>query len=186
VKGDTVTEDAAIGMGMTATEKGIWKCEWEIYQYAGDPDPALLGFIHPRDIPNLVDVNSGVGNILVTAGINAMLTALTGGGITAFSNANARIGVGDSATAAAIGDTDLNAATNKLRKAMDATYPTVATNVATFQSTFTTAEANWVWNEWGVFNAGPTGGTMLNHAVANYGTKTSALAWTFRATVTIT
>lgn len=104
---------------------------------------------------------------------------------TLFSNANAYIGVGDGATAFAVGQTDLQAATNKLRKAMDATYPTQAANVITFRSTFGTAEANFAWNEWGVFNAS-SGGTMLNRKVESLGTKTSAQSWQITATITLT
>jgi hypothetical protein len=124
------------------------------------------------------------GNLLVTAGITALLTLLIGGGGTAFNNANAHLGVGDSATAAAIGQTDLQAATNKLRKAMDATYPSVATNVLTARSTFATGDANWVWNEWGLFNAAAAG-TMLNRKVESLGTKTTG-SWVLTVTITIT
>jgi hypothetical protein len=65
----------------------------------------------------------------------------------AYANANAHIGVGDSSTAFSAAHTDLQAASNKLRKAMDATYPQQATNVLTFRSTFGTSEANWAWAE---------------------------------------
>ena len=104
---------------------------------------------------------------------------------TLFNNANAYIGVGDSSTAFAVGQTDLQAATNKLRKAQDAGYPTQAANVLTFRATYGTAEANWAWDEWGVFNAN-SGGTMLNRKVESLGTKTSAQSWQITATVTLT
>jgi hypothetical protein len=102
-----------------------------------------------------------------------------------FTNANARLGVGDSTTAFAASQTDLVAAANKLRKAMDATYPQRSTNVLTFRATFATSEANWVWNEWGVFNAGPTGGTMLNRKVEILGTKTSSQYWELSVALTL-
>jgi hypothetical protein len=104
---------------------------------------------------------------------------------TLYTNANARIGVGDSATAFAVGQNDLVAATNKLRKAMDATYPQRSTNVLTFRSTFATGEANWTWSEWGIFNAGPTGGTMLNRKVEALGVKTSSQSWELTCAITI-
>jgi hypothetical protein len=106
-----------------------------------------------------------------------------GGGGTAFNNANAYLGVGDSSTAFAAGQTDLQAATNKLRKAMDATYPQVAGNVQTFRATFGTSEANFAWNEWGIFNAS-SGGTMMNRKVESLGTKTSAQSWQITVTLT--
>ena len=115
--------------------------------------------------------------------LSASLTVGAGG--TAFNNANAYIGVGDSTTAFAATQTDLVAATNKLRKAMDATYPQVAANVMTFRSTFATGDANWAWQEWGVFNAA-SAGTMLNRKVESLGTKTSAQTWQLTVTVTTT
>lgn len=123
-------------------------------------------------------------NILVNAGINALTTLLAGGGGNAFNNANSYIGVGDSSAAEAAGQTDLQAATNKLRVAMNATYPTYGTSQKiTFQSDFTGAQANWAWNEFAVFNAS-TSGTMLNRKVSAQGTKTSGQTW--RVTVEIT
>lgn len=114
-----------------------------------------------------------------------MVQAGIGAGVTAFNNANSYIGVGDSSTAFAAGQTDLQAATNKLRKAMDATYPSGASNVITFRSTFATGDANWAWNEWGVFNAS-SAGTMLNRKVESLGTKTNTQTWQFTVTLTFT
>lgn len=102
---------------------------------------------------------------------------------TPFNNTNTYIGVGDSTTAFAAGQTDLQAATNKMRKGMDATYPSGASNVITFRSTFATTDANWAWQEWGIFNAS-SGGTMLSRKVESLGTKTSAQTWQFTATLT--
>ncbi len=120
---------------------------------------------------------------LTNAGRDAMVAGVTGGAPTQFNNANSYIGVGDSTTVFAATHTDLQAATNKLRKAMDATYPTVATNVVTFKSTFATTDANFAWQEWGVFNAS-TAGTMLSRKVESLGTKTSAQSWVFTAVLT--
>lgn len=106
------------------------------------------------------------------------------GSATAFSNANSYLGVGDSAAAFAATQTDLQAATNKLRKAMEATYPTLATNVLTFRSLFGTGDANFAWAEWGVFNAAAAG-TMMSRKVEALGTKTSAQSWQLTATITI-
>jgi len=107
-----------------------------------------------------------------------------GEAVTAFNNANAHLGVGDSTTAFAATQTDLQAATNKLRKAMEATYPTRATNVLTFRSLFATGDANFAWAEWGVFNAA-SAGTMMSRKVEALGTKTSAQSWQLTTTITI-
>lgn len=100
-----------------------------------------------------------------------------------YDNANSYIGVGDSSTAFAATQTDLVAATNKLRKAMDSTYPTIATNVLVFRSTFATGDANYAWNEWGIFNAAAAG-TMMSRKVESLGTKPSNQSWQFTATIT--
>lgn len=114
-----------------------------------------------------------------------MVQAAIGAAGTPFNNANSYIGVGDSTAAFAAAQTDLQAATNKLRKAMDATYPQGAANVITFRSTFATTDANFAWQEWGVFNAA-SGGTMLNRKVESLGTKTNTQTWQFTVTLTVT
>lgn len=122
---------------------------------------------------------------ITDAGRNHLVQAGVGAAVTAFSNANAHIGVGDSATAFAAGQTDLVAATNKMRKAMDGGYPSGAANVQTFRATFATGDANWAWNEWGIFNAAAAG-TMLNRKVESLGTKTNTQTWQFTTVLTFT
>jgi len=97
-------------------------------------------------------------NNVVNAGGARMADLLIGAGGTSF--ATSYIGVGDSATAVAIGQTDLQAATNKLRKVCDATFPSRSGQVVTWEATFLTSEANWQWNEMAVFNAA-SGATMF-------------------------
>lgn len=118
---------------------------------------------------------------LTTAGVNFLSQAAIGQG-TPFNAANARLGVGNGATAFAVGQTDLQGA-SKLRKAMDAGYPTVAAPVVTFKSTFAQSEANFAWNEWGIFNAA-TGGVMLNRVVESNGTKQSNQTWVLEVAIT--
>lgn len=109
-----------------------------------------------------------------------------------YSNANAKIGVGDSATAFAVTQTDLQAivnAANRRIDAMDATFPTVSNGLLTFRSTFLAANANFAWQEWVVTNSGAVGSGSLtrivNRAVASLGTKPSSQAWQFTATLTL-
>lgn len=122
---------------------------------------------------------------ITDAGRNHLVQAGIGAAVTAFNNANSYIGVGDSTTAFAAAQTDLQAATNKTRKAMDATYPSGGSNVITFRSTFGTGDANFAWNEWAIFNAS-SGGTMLNRKVESLGTKTNTQTWQFTVTLTVT
>jgi hypothetical protein len=85
-------------------------------------------------------------NAMVDNGIDLAQLLLVGGGGTAFTNANARLGVGDSATAWATTQTDLVAATNKLRNGMNATYPVTGSKRQTVRTDFLTGGANRVWN----------------------------------------
>lgn len=118
---------------------------------------------------------------LTTAGINYLAQAAIGQG-TPFNNVNARIGVGNGTAAFAVGQTDLQGA-SKLRKGMDAGYPTIAAPAITFKSTFAKSEANFAWNEWGVFNAA-SGGVMLNRVVESNGTKQSNQTWVMEVAIT--
>lgn len=109
--------------------------------------------------------------------------AIAEAGLTAFDGANAHIGVGNSAGVFAATQTDL-LGTEKFRKLVDATFPQRSANALTFRSTFATADANFAWEEWGVFNAA-VGGTMLNRKVEALGTKPSTQAWQFTVTLTL-
>lgn len=126
-------------------------------------------------------------NAFTTVGLQAMGRLLTNqGAVSAFSNANANLGVGDSNTAFAVGQTDLQAGANKLRKAMDATYPTDPTSgVWVWRASFTSAEANYAWAEMAVFNANAAG-IMLCRVVSAQGTKTSGQTWVLTYTMTVT
>lgn len=120
---------------------------------------------------------------ITNAGVTAMLKKILGETQTIFDNANAYIGSGDSTTAFATSQTDLQASTNKLRKGMDASYPQRTGLAVDFRASFGTSEANWAWQEWGVFNAA-SAGDMLTRKVESLGTKTSAQSWQFTATLT--
>jgi len=122
---------------------------------------------------------------LTEAGRNFLAAALMNDGPpTFFTNANAHLGSGDSNTAFAAAQTDLQAASNKLRKGMEATYPQRTDNVITFRSLFGTSDANWAWEEWCVANH-VSAGTMLSRKVETLGTKTSAQSWLLTATITL-
>lgn len=123
-------------------------------------------------------------NAYVNAGGAALLDLLIGGGGTPFNNANAYIGVGDSSTATTASMTDLQAATNKQRVGMDATYPSRSGQVMTWRSTFASGQANFAWNEIALFNAS-SGGTMLCRAAQTLGTKASGTVWVATYTITV-
>ncbi len=123
---------------------------------------------------------------LTNAGRDFIADAIIDNGTpTLYTNANANMSVGDSTTAFAASQTDLQAATNKLRKAMEATYPKKnGANVMQFRSLYGTGDANFAWQEWGVFNAAAAG-IMLSRKVESLGTKTSAQSWQITVDLTV-
>ena len=121
---------------------------------------------------------------LTNSGRDVLASLLTGASSIPFDNANAQIGVGDSTAAFSAAQTDLQAAANKFRKGMDASYPTTEANILTFKSTYGPSEANFAWNEWGVFNAA-SGGKMLNRVVEYNGTKLSGQTWVFQVALIV-
>lgn len=116
-------------------------------------------------------------NIFVNTGLAEVWKLITAQGGTAFSNANAYLGVGDSNAAPAVGQTDLQAAVNKLRVAMNVGYPNAPVNgLEQWQSDFTGGQANFSWQEFAVFNAAAAG-VMMDRAISNQGTKTAGQTW---------
>lgn len=111
---------------------------------------------------------------LTTAGVKHLTQALIGQG-TPFNEANAYIGVGNGDGAFAANQVDLQG-TNKFRKRVDTGYPEVNATSLVFKATFSANEANFAWNEWGLFNAA-SDGVMLNRAVESNGTKQDNQTW---------
>lgn len=122
---------------------------------------------------------------LTNAGAVGFASSIIGDGLIALlTAATAFLSVGDSTTAFSASQTDLQASTNKLRKAMDSGYPTRSSGTLTFRATFNTSEGNFPWNEWGVHNA-VSAGTMYGRKVESLGTKAGTQTWQFTATVTL-
>jgi hypothetical protein len=120
------------------------------------------------------------GNLALREGVLALFNLLVGEAETAFSNANAYIGVGDSTTEAADTQDGLEATTNKFYQAMDETYPQVgalADKKVTFRATFGGDDANFAWEEWTVASGGSDVADNLNRKVESLGTKGSGSSW---------
>lgn len=119
------------------------------------------------------------GNLFLNEGLNELWNLVCGAAATAYNNANAQLGVGDSTTAAAATQTDLQASTNKLFKAMDASFPTSGTSQkGTFKSTYGTSDANFAWQEWSVRNGSSEAAAKnINRKVESLGTKSTG-TWT--------
>ncbi len=156
-----------------------WRAHLQLRKYKGDWSQEQLDSGEAEGA--LEEVIERDGNLLTIGGCSALWERLIGTGITAFDGTNAYLGVGDSTTAAADTQTDLQAATNKLRKLNTSVSHTDSTSAGgaktiTYATTFTTSDANFAWQEWGLFNAS-SGGRMLNRKVESLGTKTSAGTW---------
>lgn len=123
-------------------------------------------------------------NLWLASGINELFKLIAGTGGAAWNNANAQIGIGDSATAALDSHTDLQAAVNKTYKAMDATYPLAGASKAyVWRSTFGSADANYVWNEFVLKQA--TSLICVNRGVQNLGTKAGGSTWIATLTLSL-
>lgn len=124
------------------------------------------------------------GNLLLNEGITEFLNLLIGGTATAFSNANAKLGVGDSIAAAVATQTALQAATNKLYKAMEVGYPQVSNQSVIFRAVFGAAEANFAWEEFSVINGiDEATAKNLNRKVSSQGTKATGQTWQLDLTI---
>jgi len=149
------------------------------------------------------------GNMIVNGGLGRINNLIIGTGSTAaFNSTQSVIGVGNSSTAEARSQTDLQATAGASNRWMQATSvaPTVTTTTNTNDtiscgSSFASGDGNFAWNEWcwvvstGTITAtsavlsgtvpGSTGNTMLNRKVASMGTKASGAVWVFTTTVTL-
>lgn len=175
-----------------------WRVTTTVDKFDGDwtAEQIDAGLVKP------VETTVTHGNLLMYGGAGCLIQCLIGNGtstagqtLTFFSNARAALGVGDSTTAAAATQTDLQAASNKVRVGMDSTYPTHTDGTSsgaatvTFRATFDTATANHRWREWGTFNSSTAAtGRMLNRKVEDLdggSAKTSAQTWQLTITITI-
>ncbi len=164
-------------------EKGKLKTKWIIRRYRS-ADYDKYGINAKPFHPTLPPVSVIDGNLLLNEGIAVLIDLLTGESATAFSEANAYIGVGDSTTAAEATQTGLQAAVNKLWKGMETGYPTNASQKVTFRAVFDSAEANYAWQEFTVSNASDDTGDNLNRKVEDEGTKTVGQTWTVDVEIT--
>ncbi len=166
---------------MTAlAESAKWRCKTTVRKFDGDVSEYIARFGEEEGLRRFYAEHSPTGeivregNILTQTGINQIWLALTGGAMTAFSNANARLGVGNSTTAAQATDTDLLGGSTAW-KGMEAGYPIVsalADKKVTFRSIFGSGDGNFAWQEWAVDN-GASAHKILNRKVESLGTKSS-------------
>lgn len=172
-----------------AHDLAVWKCHITVAKFLGD--------WAPESQPYAVDEYDG--NMLVYGGVSAIWEMVKGSGVatagqalTYFNQGNVAIGVGNSSTATTPTMTNLQGA-SRLRKVCPSPYPehvdgtAAANNTVRFRTTFDTGDANYAWNEAGVFNSATDAvGRMLNRKVQSMGTKTSTSSWQITFDVSIT
>jgi len=123
-------------------------------------------------------------NLMLDEGAALLASLLIGGAGTPFSNANARLGVGDDATAAAAGQTGLQAVANKAYVAMEVGYPQQAGGTLTWRAVFDGNTANHAWQEFTVANGADDTAVNLNRKVSDQGTKALGQVWTLDLQIT--
>lgn len=164
---------------MPDTKEAIkWSAKWSVEKYKGD-----LPTEKDREGIKPYEVLEGAGNLLLNAGIDELWDLITGVGGTEYNNANARIGVGNSNTAAVATQTALIGGSTEL-KGMEATYPLSTSQAITFRASFGSSEGNFAWQEWVVDN-GSGAAVCLNRKVTSLGTKSSGTTWVFTVTITL-
>lgn len=149
----------------------------------------ICGTVHIdkfNEYGELVGTFDGEDDFL-TSGINELWQLVIGGSANAFDNSNAEIGIGDSTTAFAASQTDLQASTNKKYVGMATGYPkkpaTSGDGKCDFQASFGSSDANYAWEEWVIKQS--TSGICLNRAVTSMGTKASGATWVPTMTLSI-
>lgn len=127
-----------------------------------------------------VDTDGTWYRVTAIASNTSLTIAVVYAGTTASGQAGTR-------EALAASQTDLQASTNKFKKAMDATFPSRASQTISWRTTYATTEANFAINEIGTFNGGPAfaTGTMLNRVIAYLGTKSALVTLQLTMQVTV-
>src|SRR3990170_7765082 len=133
-------------------DKVGWKAKWRIHKFSDADEKiasALQAGLDTTEALRLYNdaflaVEEWDTNIALNEGLQELIDIICGIGTpTAWSNANARLGVGDSNVAEAATQTGLQAATNKTFRAMDATYPQRSGQSAEGSATFSSGDANF-------------------------------------------
>jgi hypothetical protein len=172
-------------------ESLFYKTKWIIRRY---PDQEHYEKGIPAPVPDLdgplgamLPAESVIDrNVLLNNGIGAIWNLVTGlAAPTKWDNGNARIGVGDNATAANATQTGILAPTNYAYNTMSANYPALANTTVTWQTAFNANQANFGWQEFTVTNIGSNAGNSINRVANNQGTKIVGQVWTVSVQITL-
>jgi len=172
---------ALLNKALGFSEHVAWEVRWRVEKFLSKTlDDVLSSGEKPYE------VCTDVQNIILDTGANEMLKLIGGvSGAVAFSAANAKIYVGDDATAEAASQTGVLATTNKAYAAMDAGYPSVSGRTIVFRASFDDSTANFAWRESAVTNGSGVGAISMNRKVSSLGTKVTG-TWTLQITISLT
>jgi hypothetical protein len=172
---------AILNKALAFSEHVAWEVHWRVEKFLSKTlDDVLSSGEKPYE------VCEDVQNIILDTGANEMLKLIGGvSGATAFSAANAKIYVGDSATAEAASQTGVLATTNKAYAGMDSGYPSVIGRTIVFRASFADSVANFDWSESAVTNGSGVGAISMNRKVSSLGTKVTG-TWTLQITISLT
>lgn len=172
---------ALLNKALAFSEHVAWEVHWRVEKFLSKTlDDVLSSGEKPYE------VCTDVQNIILDTGANEMLKLIGGvSGAVAFSAANAKIYVGDDATAEAASQTGVLATTNKAYAAMDTGYPSVSGRTIVFRASFDDSSANFAWRESAVTNGSGVGAISMNRKVSSLGTKVTG-TWTLQITISLT
>lgn len=153
------------------------------------------GIVVPLSNANVIPVHVGrildfpvdvveADNLVTTTGKGLLLDRLFALGTPP--GALTAMGVGNSATAAAVGDTQLGGATPSPDLRLFDALPTRASLVVTAIRTYATAEGNMNWQEIALFNGTTNGTSVMFNRIAPIGAFNKTSAVSIQATITIT
>lgn len=173
-------------MGVSTADRVSWKANWTIDKFKDEDGKIADALRAGGDVLDYAPYahEEIENNLALNEGLQLLIDLIAGTGSgTAWNNASAYLGVGESSTAAGATQTALQGST-KTYIAMDATYPQRSSQTCTWRSTFGSADANINWYEYTVVNASTDAGVNLNRKVEDKGTKASGETWTLSLAIT--
>jgi hypothetical protein len=170
-----------------------WSTKWRLLKVR-DPDGKFAKFMQQggstqeaerRFKDQILQVEEWRGNLGLQEGRQELirLIAATDGSPVKWDNTNARLGVGNSATAPADTQTGLLGASKDFH-AMDATYPQRSNQTCEWRATYGDGHAEFAWEEYTVVNAADDTGVNLNRCTSSKGTKGAGESWTLSLQIT--
>lgn len=146
------------------------------------PKGRLKAIIRDAETGELLHESPWFENLITTVGKQYFISAWNGAAARTLSNAQGGLLIGDGTTAANVADTNLAAATNKVRIALDAGFPSTTGTTTTYQFTVASGVGNFTHSEFGLTNASAVAladGVLITRLLAGPFTKSAAVTITY-------